>query len=263
MNKKLLTIILILVNIFIGININSQNLSLYRNSHQKLLAHQTTINSRIYVDECRQYASYLYTGKNLIFEKIDDTHWNSDKIAPWEQSEIPNNKEIILDKFNMPCKGGIYITSKYGYRARFGRFHYGIDLRAAMGDTIYASFDGIVRLQKFERAGYGFYVVIRHENGLETLYAHLSRFLVSPNTYVKAGTPIALSGNTGRSTGPHLHYEIRFMGQAINPEDIVKFEEKRLVNNTYAFRKSSTNNQRQIASTNTYRKSKVKSKRRR
>ena len=101
--------------------------------------------------------------------------------------------------------------------------HYGVDLKAEIGDTIRSSFEGKVRITRFNRDGYGFYVIIRHPNGIETLYGHLSKFLVKENQYVKAGQPIALSGNTGRSTGPHLHYEMRYMGRAMNPEKLVDF----------------------------------------
>ncbi|MCF0204853.1 MAG: M23 family metallopeptidase, partial [Muribaculaceae bacterium] len=131
------------------------------------------------------------------------------------------------------------VTSNFGWRPRFGRMHRGIDLGLHMGDTIRAAFDGKVRLTKFERGGYGFYVIIRHDNGLETVYGHLSRFLVRPDQTVKAGTPIALGGSSGRSTGPHLHFETRFMGMAINPSTIFDFEEKEIVNDRFTFVKSS------------------------
>ena len=121
----------------------------------------------------------------------------------------------------MPCDG--YVTSPYGYRRRFRRMHKGIDLKVQTGDTVYAAFNGKVRLTKYERRGYGYYVVIRHENELETVYGHLSKFLVEPDQYVKAGDPIALGGNTGRSFGSHLHFETRFMGYAINPSAIFDF----------------------------------------
>ncbi|HAO64009.1 MAG TPA: hypothetical protein DCQ91_08645, partial [Porphyromonadaceae bacterium] len=90
----------------------------------------------------------------------------------------------------------------------------------------------------YERSGYGFYVIVRHENSLETVYGHLSRFLVKPDQYVKAGQPIALAGNTGRSTGPHLHFETRFMGYAINPEAIFDFRNRCTHTDTYLFTKS-------------------------
>jgi murein DD-endopeptidase MepM/ murein hydrolase activator NlpD len=104
--------------------------------------------------------------------------------------------------------------------------HYGIDLKVQTGDTIYAAFDGKVRLCQYERRGYGYYVVLRHSNGLETVYGHLSRFLVSEDDVVKSGDPVALGGSTGRSTGSHLHFEFRFLGKPINPNYIVDFDNK-------------------------------------
>ena len=115
--------------------------------------------------------------------------------------------------------------------------HKGIDLKVQIGDTIYAAFDGKVRLTKYERKGYGYYTILRHENGLETVYGHLSKFLVKPDQYVKAGDPIALGGNTGRSTGPHLHFETRFMGYAINPDAIFDFTNKTTQTDSYTFNK--------------------------
>ena len=126
------------------------------------------------------------------------------------------------------------VTSKYGPRRR--RMHKGIDLKVQIGDTIRAAFDGKVRIKNFERRGYGYYLVIRHPNGLETVYGHLSKFLVGVNDIVRAGDPIALGGNTGRSTGSHLHFETRFLGQAINPADIIDFENSIPHQDQYVFR---------------------------
>ena len=114
--------------------------------------------------------------------------------------------------------------------------HKGIDLKVQIGDTIRAAFDGKVRIKNFERRGYGYYLVIRHPNGLETVYGHLSKFLVGVNDIVRAGDPIALGGNTGRSTGSHLHFETRFLGQAINPADIIVFENSIPHQDQYVFR---------------------------
>jgi murein DD-endopeptidase MepM/ murein hydrolase activator NlpD len=102
--------------------------------------------------------------------------------------------------------------------------HYGIDLKVFVGDTIRAAFDGKVRICSWERRGYGKYIVLRHPNGLETVYGHLSGYLVDENEIVRAGQPIGLGGNTGRSTGSHLHFETRFLGQPINPAEIIDFE---------------------------------------
>ncbi|NLR90946.1 M23 family metallopeptidase [Flammeovirga agarivorans] len=113
------------------------------------------------------------------------------------------------------------VTSKYGFRR--WRFHHGVDVKVAIGDSIRSMFDGVVRIAKYNRRGYGYYVMVRHKNGLETLYGHMSRYIVRAGQEVKAGEVIGLGGNTGRSTGPHLHFEIRYQGYGFNPSDMVDF----------------------------------------
>ncbi len=117
-------------------------------------------------------------------------------------------------------------TSHFGPRRR--RFHYGLDLAMPTGEPIYAAFDGVVRFSKYNRS-YGHLIVIRHDNGLETYYAHLSKRHVAPGTRVRAGEEIGLCGNTGRSRGSHLHFEIRYNGNAINPEDVISCETRTLI----------------------------------
>lgn len=135
----------------------------------------------------------------------------------------PDTFIVDLDNFSMPAVG--HMTSNFGRRGS-RRYHYGIDIKAQTGDTIYAAFDGKIRVKQFERRGYGYYVVIRHVNGLETVYGHLSKFLVAENDFVVSGQPIGLAGNTGRSFGSHLHFETRFLGKPINPNFIIDFENK-------------------------------------
>ena len=114
-----------------------------------------------------------------------------------------------------------------------------LDIKVYVGDTIRAAFDGKVRVVKNQgRRGYGKYVVIRHDNGLETVYGHLSKQLVDTNQLVKAGEPIALGGNTGRSTGSHLHFETRFLGIPINPALMFDFEKQDIVADSYTFHKT-------------------------
>lgn len=115
------------------------------------------------------------------------------------------------------------ITSTFGFRPRFGRMHKGIDIAMTVGDTVNVPLPGIVDRVSYEAGGYGNYVVIKHDNGLETRYAHLSSVLVSPGETVAANCPIALSGNTGNSTGPHLHFETRVNGSAIDPQTVFDF----------------------------------------
>ena len=163
----------------------------------------------------------------------------------YQNVEVPQRAVIDVTNFRMPHPG--YITSPYGYRRRYRRMHKGVDLKVNIGDTIRAAFDGRVRITKFERRGYGYYVVVRHTNDLETVYGHLSRFLVEPGTYVKAGDPIALGGNTGRSTGPHLHFETRYMGYAINPSAIFDFANQTTHTDTYTFDKRTYQNARNFS----------------
>ena len=166
-------------------------------------------------------------------------NWNSQTIATaYAGLTVPLHKDIDVTGYVAPVKGKL--VSAFGYRPRFGRMHRGVDLDLNVGDTVVAAFDGRVRITKFERRGYGYYVVLRHDNGLETVYGHLSRFLVKPDQYVKAGQPIALGGNTGRSTGPHLHFETRFMGIALNPASIIDFENYVTHKDVYTFDKQSS-----------------------
>lgn len=161
--------------------------------------------------------------------------WNSKRVNAYVGVEVPDSKVIDVRDFAMPTPG--YITSPYGYRRRFGRMHKGVDLKCHIGDTIRAAFDGKVRLTNYEAKGYGKYVIIRHDNGLETVYGHLSGFLVEADDVVKAGDPIALGGNTGRSTGPHLHFETRYMGYPINPLAIFDFANQTTHTDFYTFTK--------------------------
>ena len=146
--------------------------------------------------------------------------------------KIPDSMRIDVSKYVPPTTG--YVTSNFGWRGR--RMHKGIDLKVQTGDTIVAAFDGKIRIRKFDRRGYGYYLVVRHTNGLETVYGHLSKFLVVQDEIVKAGQPIALGGNTGRSTGAHLHFETRFMGVVINPSEIIDFKNHVAHTDTYTFR---------------------------
>ena len=129
--------------------------------------------------------------------------------------------------FVMPVCGNI--LSEFGMRN--GRMHTGIDVKLTHEQPVYSAFDGMVRIAK-DHNSYGKYVVIRHDNGLETLYSHLNSIAVRLNQRVNAGDKIGGGGKTGNATGEHLHFEIRFMGEPMNPRLIVDFENCRLVKNT-------------------------------
>lgn len=225
-----------------GGSLSAQNLqaaSNYSDCHENLLARQTHILEEISLEDTEEFAAMLYEGDDEEEEPEPDIYlegWESGLVNPYKNAVVPNEATIDVSGYVPPCLG--YVTSNYGYRRRFRRMHRGIDLKAHKGDTIVAAFDGRVRLTKFERRGYGYYVIIRHTNGLETVYGHLSKFLVKPDQDVKAGEPIALAGNTGRSTGPHLHFETRYMGYAINPAGIIDFDKHEVRSPEYTFTKS-------------------------
>lgn len=151
---------------------------------------------------------------------------------------LPETYRINLKHFCMPTPSRV-VTSNFG--ARWGRQHEGIDIKVYIGDTIRAAFDGKVRIVRYEANGYGNYVVIRHNNGLETIYGHMSKHLVAENEQVRAGDPIGLGGNTGRSTGSHLHFETRLCGVALNPALMFDFRNQDVTGDTYLFRKESYN----------------------
>lgn len=158
--------------------------------------------------------------------------------------DISNMQPVEISLTN-PDRGQYFVfptpeyaipTSHYGPRRR--RFHYGLDLALHTGEPIYAAFDGVVRFSKYNKS-YGHLIVIRHDNGLETYYAHLSKRHVTPGTRVRAGEEIGLCGNTGRSRGSHLHFEIRYNGNAINPENVVSCETRTLISPTLTLSRDS------------------------
>lgn len=155
--------------------------------------------------------------------------------ADW--SKISDSTVLILhdlseSEFVFPFKGKV--ISKYGHRG--GRFHAGIDIKLNHGDTVVSAFDGKVRIAR-NISGYGKIIVIRHNNGLETVYGHLSKYLVDVNDEVKAGDPIGLGGRTGRATTEHLHFETRILGEHFNPTRIINFDSLCLVDDCIAMDK--------------------------
>jgi murein DD-endopeptidase MepM/ murein hydrolase activator NlpD len=154
-------------------------------------------------------------------------HWDTTKVHvldfDWTQQQDTLwlcATDIRHRRYRTPVRGEV--VSAYGWRHR--RMHHGIDLKLTTGDTVFAAFDGKIRYSDYNYGGYGNLVVVRHFSGLETYYGHLSALFVDPNEYVKAGDPIGLGGSTGRSSGPHLHFEVRYMGSAFNPEFLIDFK---------------------------------------
>ena len=168
-------------------------------AHKQLLANAASSKDKIKLIEQNTFIDLL---ENELEPELDiyTEGWNSRSVNPFNEKDVPESQVIDVTGYKMPHNG--MITSPYGYRQRFKRMHKGVDIGIKMNDTIYAAFDGKVRLTAYEGKGYGNYVIIRHPNGLETVYGHLNKHLVKPDDVVRAGDPIGLGGSTGRSTGP-------------------------------------------------------------
>lgn len=176
---------------------------------------------------------------STIFEK----YWDTTTLFPYRDvdlSELPQSIVIeLLDSvtsYHCPYQGSIHPNGKFGPRRR--RQHQGIDLPLKTGDPIYATFSGRVRISQYNYGGYGNLVIIRHDNGLETYYGHLAERLVEANQWVEAGQIIGLGGSTGRSTGPHLHFETRYYGRSFDPERLIDFKNGILCRETFLLKKS-------------------------
>lgn len=166
--------------------------------------------------------SLLYIFSDTLIFSMWDTSMVQNVEKYWEQLGDSVVLPLLVSSgqtYVHPYKGRV--TSKFGPRR--SRFHYGIDIDLTTGDTVVSAFDGFVRYTGVA-GGYGNVVVVRHFNGLETLYGHLQKFETETGKLVFAGDPIGLGGSTGRSSGDHLHFEVRFKGVALNPQDIIDFE---------------------------------------
>ena len=174
-------------------------------SAQDLLANQAPIDRKMRAVDSIQLQQMLESEtvqQSAAAQLYSD--WNN--VYAHRETALPDSFLIDLRDFCMPTPSR-QITSNFG--ARWGRQHKGLDIKLNTGDTIVAAFPGKVRIVRYEPKGYGKYVVIRHPNGLETIYGHMSKHLVVENQEVRAGEPIGLGGSTGRSTGSHLHFETR------------------------------------------------------
>ena len=203
-------------------------------SAQDLLARQAPIDRRMRAVDTLALKTViekesLENPASQLYEDWDNTY------AHKQTDLLPDSFRINLKHFCMPTTSRV-ITSKMG--PRWGRVHKGLDVKVYIGDTIRAAFSGKVRIKRYEARGYGKFLVIRHPNGLETIYGHMSDWLVDENETVKAGQPIGLGGNTGRSTGSHLHFETRLCGVALNPALLFDFVNQDVTADYYMFRKS-------------------------
>lgn len=190
---------------------------------------------------------YLRTSRNPLIHLAD--------------TEVISLRTPEFPKFRMPVNGKV--ISEFGWRGR--RIHTGIDIKLERDDSVYCSFDGIVRISRYF-SGYGNLVVVRHFNGIETVYAHLSKRLVGVNDTVYAGQVLGLGGRTGRATTEHLHFETRYKEQPFNPRLIIDFDKHTLHNDTlyltnqsFRFNRNNVQNSqvRNVASTTTNRESNV------
>lgn len=203
---------------------------------QDLLASQAPVDKRM------KAVDTLSLRRLIVKENMENP--SADLYNGWDNkyahraTELPESYRIDLRGFCMPTPSRV-VTSNFGYRARWGRQHKGLDIKVYIGDTIRAAFSGKVRIVRYEAGGYGKYVVIRHGNGLETIYGHLSKQLVTEDQEVRAGEPIGLGGNTGRSTGSHLHFETRLCGVALNPALMFDFRNQDVTGDYFVFNRAS------------------------
>lgn len=216
---------------------------------QDLIARQALTDKKMKVDS-------VVINKRAAVKKVQEVNYeNTGLYTTWETKSVhcyggqqtPDRYRIDLRGFAMPTPSKV-VTSNFGYRASFGRMHKGIDVKVYIGDTIVSAFDGKVRIVNYEAKGYGNYVVIRHNNGLETIYGHLSKHLCKTGDVVKAGQPIGLGGNTGRSTGSHLHFETRILGEAINPALLFNFAKQNVTCDFYDYKRGSKSSSSATAS---------------
>tara|TARA_Y100001968_G_C19375609_1_gene727481 strand:+ start:280 stop:1575 length:1296 start_codon:yes stop_codon:yes gene_type:complete len=177
-------------------------------------------------------AYFLSIQDSLIADTMEifKKDWNTTKVNPYEKidlSKMTDSVIINLRGYSFYCSASGKLNSAFGPRR--GRQHKGIDTDLNIGDTIRATFDGKVRYARYNNSGFGNLVIIRHFNGLETYYAHQSKILVAANDMIKAGEPLGLGGETGNALGPHLHYEIRYLDNAFDPEKIINLSNQSLI----------------------------------
>lgn len=171
---------------------------------------------------------------------VFDEHWDEVNTNPYKMNldDLPSSWSLwlvdSLDQYHCPFQGEVFYRGKFGMRR--GRRHQGVDIPLKTGEPVYATFTGKVRMSKYYGA-YGNVIIIRHENGIETFYAHLSKRNVEVGDWVNAGDVIGLGGSTGRSTGPHLHFETRYNGFAFDPQWLIDFKTGELRHRLFVLKK--------------------------
>lgn len=178
---------------------------------------------------------YLQDEPVMLSQEEDSTglfsaQWINDQIFAYRlKPDSIRDTVIILTHPDRP-----FTLPYYGKLFRgFTYTHKGLDIKLNRGDTVLSAFDGVVRYAKYNRGGFGNLVIIRHYNGLETYYAHLSKMLVKVNQVIRSGDPIAMGGSTGRSRGPHLHFEVRYKDIPLDPMRMIDYDNKKLIANTF------------------------------
>lgn len=221
-----------------------------------------TLKKRLEEDTNQKFQSQRYMGGTKYYPELHfDYGFERDALNPYRfpVEHLTDSISLVLADsfcgFMFPHQGKV--NSTFGWRR--GRVHSGIDLQIQSGDSIVAAFDGVVRVSKYDR-GYGNFVIIRHFNGLETLYGHLKKRDVFAGDTVYAGDLLGLGGSTGRSTGAHLHFETRFLGRPINPELLFDFEQRNLKTDTVTLHGGSFDVPNAQKSINHFRKKKKRGK---
>jgi len=217
----------IIDSVFEKENVTTKDVDLL-NYYASVLKNNNSDSVRISDFNLNELSFYSRADENLLF-------------PPVSLDSIPTSFNLLLENdylsfYFAPFKG--VVTSNFGWRE--GRLHKGIDIDLEKGDKVSASFDGKVRFAK-KQGGFGNVVILMHPNGLETVYAHLSKIKVKEGDIVLSGQTIGLGGNTGHSTGSHLHFELRYKGHPLNPAAFISFSEHKLYHHTITIRNSKHN----------------------
>ncbi len=201
---------------------------------QDLMARQANMDKQLKAVDSVSLQLSIHKEMSQMVSSLYPT-WTNDHVDAYKNVPKPAYFKIDLRDFTMPVPSR-NITSNFGYRRRFRREHKGLDIKLYTGDTVVVAFSGKVRIVDYDRRGFGKYVVVRHPNGLETVYGHLSKQLVEQDQYVKSGQPIGLGGNTGFSFGSHLHFETRLLGEPIDPALLFDFASQDVTGDYYIYK---------------------------